>query len=273
MVSTKNTRTYYILIRKLNLEEFMGKEKADMQYKASDFRAMARDALKGKWTTAIVLTILASALGVATATLDVELKFESETGMVVNVLEQWSFTLLQPGGITTILAVMSVVWAIILLIIGGAMTLGYYQFHQNLARGEEAEISTLFVHKDKLWHGFCINFWQLLYIFLWTICFIIPGIVAAYSYSMTHYIANDHPEMTAREAIAASKEMMKGHRWRLFCLEISFIGWGLLAALTLGIGSFVVVPYLETSMAFFYQDLLGKDMRLEENILNENMDV
>ena len=245
----------------------MGKEKADMQYTASDFRTMAREVLKGKWTTAIVLTVLASVLGVATATLDVELKFESETGMVVNVLEQWSFTLLQPGRITTILAVLSVIWAIILLIIGGAMTLGYYQFHQNLARGEEAEVSTLFVHKDKLWHGFCINFWQLLYIFLWTICFIIPGIVAAYSYSMAHYIANDHPEMTARETIAASKEMMKGNRWRLFCLEISFIGWELLAALTLGIGSFAVAPYMETAKASFYQDLLDNGLRLEEELM------
>ena len=249
----------------------MGKEKADMQYTASDFRTMARDTLKGKWTTAIVLTVLASVLGVATANLGVELKFESETGMVINVLEQWSFTLLQPGGVTAILAVLSVVWAIILLVIGGAMTLGYYQFYQNLVRNQEAKVGTLFWHKDKLWHGFCINFWQLLYIFLWTICFIIPGIVAAYSYSMAHYIANDHPEMTAREAIAASKEMMKGNRWRLFCLGISFIGWEILAAFTLGIGSFAVAPYKETASAFFYQDLLNSNTRVEENILNNNM--
>ena len=249
----------------------MGKEKADMQYTASDFRTMAREALKGKWTTAIVLTILASVLGVATATLGVEIKFEGETGMVVNVLEQWSFTLLQPGRITTILAVLSVVWAIILLIIGGAMTLGYYQFHQNLARGEEAEVSTLFVHKDKLWHGFCINFWQLLYILLWTICFIIPGIMAGYSYAMAHYIANDHPEMTAREVIAVSKEMMKGNRWRLFCLEFSFIGWQLLAALTLGLGSFAVAPYMETARAFFYHDLLDGGVKPEESVFDENI--
>lgn len=227
-----------------------------MSYSASDFRTMARDALKGKWGTAILLTIVASILGVATtASIVVEFKFESETGIIVELLEGYSFTVLQAGPVVTILAIISLIWGILTLVIGGAMTLGYYQFHQNIARKQEAEINTLFVHKDKLWHGFCINFWQILYAMLWMSCFIIPGIMAAYSYSMAHYIANDHPEMTAREATTASKEMMQGQRWRLFCLDISFIGWELLSIFTLGLGSYAVAPYAETARAFFYQDL------------------
>lgn len=243
-----------------------------MDYSASDFRTMARETLRGKWKTAIILTIAASFLGAMTsATTLIEFKFESETGFVCTVLDEFSFTILQTGGLSIILAVAVLIWGILRLVIGGAMTLGYNQFHQNMVRRQEAEIGTLFVHRDKLWHGFCLNFWNILYVFLWTLCFIIPGIMAGYSYAMAPYIANDHPEMTAREAIAASKEMMKGHRWRLFCLEISFIGWALLAALTLGIGSFAVVPYMQTAEAFFYQDLLEHGMRLEESILNENM--
>ena len=243
-----------------------------MDYSASDFRTMARETLRGKWKTAIILTIAASFLGAMTsATTLIEFKFESETGFVCTVLDEFSFTILQTGGLSIILAVAVLIWGIVRLVIGGAMTLGYNQFHQNMVRRQEAEIGTLFVHRDKLWHGFCLNFWNILYVFLWTLCFIIPGIMAGYSYAMAPYIANDHPEMTAREAIAASKEMMKGHRWRLFCLEISFIGWALLAALTLGIGSFAVAPYIQTAEAFFYQDLLEHGMRLEESILNENM--
>ena len=244
-----------------------------MQYSASDFRSMAREALRGKWKTAIIVTILASVLGVLTsaATL-IEVQFESETGMVLKVLEEYSFTILKSGGLVSILAVIVLIWRIVTLVIGGAMTLGYNQFYQNLVRKENAEVNTLFVHKDELWHGFCLNFWQILYIFLWTLCFIIPGIMAGYSYSMASFIANDHPEMTAREAIGASKEMMRGHRWRLFCLEISFIGWELLAALTLGIGSYAVAPYFETARAFFYQDLLDGGLRLEESILDKNGD-
>ena len=261
----ENIRTYYILIRKLNLGELAGKGKTDMQYTASDFRSMARAVLKGKWITAIVITLLASFLGaMVSADTMVKFEFESETGVVVRIFEEYSYTILENGGLAAILAVVALIWGIIILVIGGAMTLGYCQFHQNLVRKQEAEVRTLFAHKDKLWHGFCINFWQLLYIFLWTICFVIPGIMAAYSYAMAHYIANDHPEMTAREAIAVSKEMMKGNRWRLFCLEISFIGWELLAALTLGIGSFAVVPYMESARAFFYQDLLNSGIKEEE---------
>lgn len=239
-----------------------------MKYSASNFRTMARDALRGKWKTAILVTILAAALGVATAGLEIEFEFESEMGLVLTLWEEFSFTILQPGVLSAVLAVVTIIVSIILLILSGAITLGYYQFHQNLVRGEEAEVGTLFVHMDKIWHGFCLNFLQAVYILLWTLCLVIPGIMAIYSYAMTSYIANDHPEMTASEAIAASKEMMKGHRWRLFCLEISFIGWDLLAALTLGIGSFAVAPYRETARAFFYQDLLNEGMRLEDNIYN-----
>lgn len=242
-----------------------------MQYSERDFRAMAREKLSGKWWTAILLTLLASILGVATtAALEIELKFESETGVVLEFLEEYSFTILQGGIVSTILAVLALIWGIIILVIGGALTLGYYQFFQNLVRGEEAEVNTLFVHKEKLWHGFCINFLQGLYIVLWMLCFIIPGIMASYSYAMAHFIANDHPEMTAGEVITASKEMMKGYRWRLFCLEISFIGWAILSAFTLGLGSFALVPYVETAKAHFYQDLLRNGMRLEDEIVDSN---
>ena len=241
-----------------------------MQYSASDFRTMAREALRGKWGTAILLTIVASVLGVATtASTVVEFKFESGNGVVLELFQEYSFTVLRAGMLATILAALVLIWAIFQLVIGGAMTLGYYQFHQNLVRKEEAEFNTMFVHKDKLWHGFCINFWQGLYIVLWTLCLIIPGIMAAYSCTMAHYIANDHPEMTAREAIAASKEMMQGHRWRLFCLEISFIGWAILSVFTLGLGTYALAPYIETARAFFYQDLCANGMRLEESILGQ----
>lgn len=232
-----------------------------MQYSAKDFRTMAREALKGKWTTAIIVAVVATILGaLTTADTLVNFEFGNETGIVVEILGKYSFTLTQAGGLAGILAIIALIWTIVTIVIGGAMTLGYYQFYQNLVRNQEAEVGTLFVHKNKLWHGFCLNFWQILYVFLWTLCFIIPGIMAGLSYSMAAYIANDHPEMTAREAIAASKEMMKGHRWRLFCLQISFIGWSLAAAFTLGIGSFALAPYQETAKAYFYQNLLDREI-------------
>lgn len=84
-----------------------------------------------------------------------------------------------------------------------------------------------------------------IYEILWTLLLIIPGIIGSYSYAMTDYILAENPELSAKEAIARSKAMMEGNRWRLFCLEISFIGGAILSLLTLGIGSLWLIPYME----------------------------
>ena len=74
---------------------------------------------------------------------------------------------------------------------------------------------------------------------------------------MTGYILAEHPELTAGEAIAQSKAMMAGNRWRLFCLQFSFIGWDILCALTLGIGNLALRPYRHAAEAAFYRGLCG----------------
>ena len=96
-----------------------------------------------------------------------------------------------------------------------------------------------------------------MYILLWSLLLIVPGIMATYSYAMTDYILAEHPELTASEAIAQSKAMMDGSRWRLFCLHLSFIGWDLLCALTLGLGNLALTPYKQVAEAAFYRDLCG----------------
>ena len=85
--------------------------------------------------------------------------------------------------------------------------------------------------------------------------FVIPGIIAVYKYSMAPYILMDHPEMTGGEAITASKNLMKGKKWKLFCVEFSFIGWCLLGALTFGIAYIWIGPYMQATMAAFYEDI------------------
>ena len=113
--------------------------------------------------------------------------------------------------------------------------------------------------------GFFMQLLRSIYIFLWSLLFVIPGIYAAYGYAMTPYILLENPEMTANEAITKSKELMHGNRWRLFCLEISFIGWALLAALlTLGIGVLWLKPYMETSFAAFYREIKAEKYGREE---------
>ena len=92
-----------------------------------------------------------------------------------------------------------------------------------------------------------------------SLLFIVPGILFAYSFSMVYYVMNDRPELSPMEALKESHRLMKGHRWQLFCLTLSFIGWALLGALCFGIGSLWATAYLETATAVFYDELVNQD--------------
>lgn len=103
------------------------------------------------------------------------------------------------------------------------------------------------------------KFLQGLSAFLWSLLFIIPGIVAGYSYAMTSYILAENPELTASDAIEQSKQMMYGHRFQLFCLQLSFIGWDILATLAFGIGYLWLTPYKQAATAAFYREASGTE--------------
>ena len=95
-----------------------------------------------------------------------------------------------------------------------------------------------------------------LFLFLWSLLFFIPAIIKAYSYRMVPYILADHPEMSGTEVITLSRQMMNGSKWRAFVLDLSFIGWHILSALTMGIlGIFYVTPYKCSTDAELYQAL------------------
>ncbi|MBO6029024.1 MAG: DUF975 family protein [Bacteroidales bacterium] len=103
----------------------------------------------------------------------------------------------------------------------------------------------------KVWGMFLMN----LFIFLWSLLFIIPGIVKTFSYAMTPFILEERPDLGASEAIDHSRAMMKGHKFDLFWLLLSFIGWGFLCLFTFGIGYLWLIPYMQTSVADFYEDV------------------
>ena len=103
----------------------------------------------------------------------------------------------------------------------------------------------------KVW-GYLLMY---IFIILWSLLFIIPGIVKAFSYAMTPYILEENPELSANDAIDRSRAMMKGHKFDLFYLYLSFIGWAILCVLTLGIGFLWLTPYMSTATAAFYEDV------------------
>ena len=97
---------------------------------------------------------------------------------------------------------------------------------------------------------------QSILIFLWSLLFIIPGIVKSYAYSMAYYVKADHPEYGWRECLKESERLMRGNKMKLFMLQLSFIGWNLVGALTFGIGYLWVAPYEQMATAVFYDHLL-----------------
>lgn len=144
---------------------------------------------------------------------------------------------------------------IISLLIGGPMAIGLATYSLALAREEDANINQLFDGFNKFGLALAAYFLMLVFIVLWMLLLIIPGIIAALSYSMTFYIIADDESIDAMEAIDKSKAMMDGYKWKYFCLALRFVGWALLCVLTFGVGFLWLMPYIQVTNAKFYEDV------------------
>jgi len=141
------------------------------------------------------------------------------------------------------------------LIIGGPLTLGLTGYFLRKARGESVEIEDMFDGFKSFFPSFVLYLLLMLFIGLWTLLLIVPGIIKSFSYSMAYFILRDNPGIGALEAITQSRKMMVGYKWKLFLLCLSFLGWGLLCCLTFGIGFLWLCPYIYLSVANFYEDI------------------
>ncbi len=144
-----------------------------------------------------------------------------------------------------------------MILVIGPFLVGYVNsFKKLLVEGDDRITANSFREGFKpYWRSVWAYLFRGILIALWSLLLVIPGIIKSLSYAMTMYIVKDHPELTVNEAIDLSKDMMYGHKYDLFYLYISFIGWYLLSILTLGIGTFWLMPYIETAQASFYEDV------------------
>lgn len=145
---------------------------------------------------------------------------------------------------------------IVELLISGAFVVGFAGFFLGIAQQAEARLELLFVGFQRFFKSFGVYFFYSLFVALWTLLFIIPGIIAMFSYAMAFFVIADDDSCGPLEALGRSKEMMKGNKWKFFCLHWRFLGWWLLATVfTCGIGYLWLVPYMQTSFAKFYEDV------------------
>ena len=156
------------------------------------------------------------------------------------------------------------------IIVTPAFSISIIRVYQELARnGKKPEAKDAFAGFDDFWTGFKALFLVGLFTFLWSLLFIIPGIIKSFSYSQTMMIVAENKGIGAREAINRSKAMMDGRKMDYFVLGLSFIGWGLLCCITLGIASIWVGPYIQATMVNFYNDIKPAEATAEETANQE----
>ena len=215
---------------------------------ASDYRAWARRALSGKWPMAVLVGLVASILGGSG-----EVSFNLNAEERVESIQQALLL-----GLIGIVGVFAFAYAVVMLVLGSVVHLGYIRYNLKLIDGYEGYMGDLFTYFGRFGDAVMLRLWMWVFTTLWSLLFLIPGIVASYSYAMAPYIMAEDPECAPLDAIRRSKEMMNGHKMDLFILKLSFFGWSLLSALTLGLGQLLLTPYTSAATAAFYRDLRSR---------------
>ena len=172
-------------------------------------------------------------------------------GGLLDVALKTNFTVIEEGVPTTV----GLFSSILDVAATALFSFGLVSFILKISRNEEVTYKELF-SKTNLWFSFiAISFFVTLFCFLWSLLLIIPGIIAAFAYKMVYYVKLDNPEMGALEVLKKSKEIMNGHKWEFFVLELSFFGWIVLGVCTLGILYLWLVPYMAVTECNFYNKI------------------
>jgi uncharacterized membrane protein len=191
---------------------------------------------------------MSTANGILTAQARAALKWQWKMAIIAFVIYV---------AVSGLLSVIPFLGWILALLTAGPLLVGFNKYFLRLYRREETDFAQLFDGFSSFGSSFVAWLLCSIFIFLWSLLLIVPGIIAALSYSMTYFIIGDNPGIDGAEALRRSKEMMRGNKGKLFCLGCRFIGWFFICILTLGIGFLWLGPYWMTSKAAFYQDLLA----------------
>ncbi|MBO4434033.1 MAG: DUF975 family protein [Bacteroidales bacterium] len=217
----------------------------------------ARESLRGNWAPcvlAMALYIVVTMVCMSPSymyqllhpTFSQDLAYAAQTNNITDMIGIY-------GGMSR----MSSIGSLLQILILNAVTVGFMGAFLKFYREKDTAVAgNMFNMAFKDYgHKILGMFLMGLFIFLWTLLLIIPGIIKSFSYAMTPYILNEYPNVGVNDSIDISRKMMKGHKLDLFLLELSFIGWILLSILTLGIGLLWLGPYMQTSMSIFYEDV------------------
>ena len=236
---------------------------------APQIRLKARESLKGEYWYAVLTAFVASIFGAllvngGSFSVNVEERFSE---LVTNLPSIIKWYLMIVGSAAGALSLVN-------LILGGVIQVGYADY---LLKQHDREIHStkdIFSKFDYFAQGFLQLLLRNIFTALWTLLFIIPGIVKSFAYAMTPFIMAENPDMSAKEAIKLSQEKMMGHKGELFWLGLTFFGWSLLATLTGGIGYIFLNPYMNAAYAAFYRDKIApKSVAYTESYIPPQIDM
>lgn len=216
------------------------------------YKKTARAQLRGRWAFPVVMTLIVSVLLMLLGTLNY-------TGgrTVTATAGDWYIT--YRGNMLAI--------TLICVAIAGILRLAQAHVYLRLARTDGKASFDDFLHGLSFWlSGALGGLWFVLWVFLWALLFVIPGIVKAFAYSQMFFVLAENPGIGVRKAMHISKLLTRGHKGDLFVMHLSFLGWRILCALSCGIGSLWLAPYMQTSFLNAYFAL--KNEAIATNVLS-----
>lgn len=237
---------------------------------SKQLRKKAWGALKGRYWWAVLAALIASLFGVVS--------LSASTGTAANGPEQFeeaanqALALLPDNGKIALVLILCtvVIVGLAMSILGTAVRLGYCRFNMDLFTGVEKPTMNLLFSRTKIvWKALLKAILEGLLVAVGCIFFVVPGIIIGLMYSQSDYILAENPSLKVTEAMKKSREMMKGQKWKLFKLALSFIGWMILSGIVPA-GVLLLTPYTEAAFAAFYLDRTG---RLNENSEPEAKDL
>ncbi|PFH82907.1 DUF975 family protein [Bacillus sp. AFS088145] len=215
----------------------------------SSIKKTAKNRLSGNWGKAILtLVVFWVVQGLIHMVLNGPVNYHYSGNLFLDPMDD---KVIIPAGVQTVIDIIT--W-----IVNTLLGFGLIVYFLNLIRDEEKNLSDLFFYfktGHQFIRGIIVGFLVALFTILWLILLIVPGIIKSIAYSQVGYILKDHPEIGALDAITLSRRMMDGYKWKLFLLWLSFIGWGLLVIITIGLALFYVAPYFSATQAQFYEEV------------------
>ena len=223
--------------------------------KSKELRAKAWDSLKGKYWMAFIVTLVTGLIGsIGNSFVSFGQNLSEVLGMVepAELDSTMAIGALVLNGVVIISAIIGTLFSIFVI---NAITVGVSNYFIKNTDSKPSFGDAFSGFKVKYGRNIGTILLVGIKTVLWTLLFIIPGIIKTYEYAIIPYILADDPEISSKDAFKKAKQMMKGNKWRLFKLEFSFIGWAVLCVLTLGIGTFFLIPYVNAATAEFYVEL------------------